>query len=192
MTWADRLRWAAVTAGGAGHLRPAPGTWGSAVAVAAWGLAWLAAFAAGGLSPWAQSAWLATLSGLAFAVGVALGPWAIDHFARQRVARSFGKDAASAAKDPSAVVLDEVCGQWAALALVPAASPTQFALNAALAFVLFRVCDILKPPPARQLERLPAGWGIMADDLAAGLMAGVLAALALRGADAAGLWSLPP
>ncbi|MBE3070340.1 MAG: phosphatidylglycerophosphatase A, partial [Planctomycetes bacterium] len=43
--------------------------------------------------------------------------------------------------------------------------------SAALAFVWFRLFDILKPPPIRQLERLPAGWGIMADDVAAGLAA---------------------
>jgi phosphatidylglycerophosphatase A len=45
----------------------------------------------------------------------------------------------------------------------------------AVAFVLFRVLDVVKPWPIRRLERLPGGWGIVADDLAAALAAGLLA-----------------
>ena len=74
-------------------------------------------------------------------------------------------------KDPGLVVWDEVVGMWTTLALLPFNPWT-----ALFGFVLFRVMDVLKPYPARDLERLPEGWGIMADDL----MAGVYAHLLLR------------
>jgi len=74
-------------------------------------------------------------------------------------------------EDPGIVVVDEVAGQWITLVGLPF-TPTV----AAAGFVLFRVMDVLKPWPARDLERLHGGWGIMADDVAAG----VLAHLALR------------
>ncbi len=68
-------------------------------------------------------------------------------------------------KDPGLVVIDEVAGQWLTLGGVHA-----FGWKTALgAFVLFRLFDIWKPPPVRQLERLPGGIGIVADDLMAGL-----------------------
>jgi phosphatidylglycerophosphatase A len=68
--------------------------------------------------------------------------------------------------DPQFVVIDEVAGQW--IALVGAAANWRMGLTA---FVLFRLFDITKPFPARQLERLPEGWGIVFDDVAAGLYA---------------------
>ncbi len=74
-------------------------------------------------------------------------------------------------KDPGAVVIDETAGLFVTLFGIPAGPVTL-----AAAFVLFRVMDILKPPPARRLERLRGGWGIVADDL----MAGFYANLALR------------
>jgi len=74
-------------------------------------------------------------------------------------------------KDPDVVVVDEVVGQWLALA---GARP--FNVKSWIgAFVLFRLFDIWKPAPVRQLEKLPGGAGIVADDL----MAGVYAALVL-------------
>lgn len=76
--------------------------------------------------------------------------------------------------DPGRIVIDEVCGQLIALAFLPPAW-----LAAGLSFALFRVFDILKPWPIRRLERLPAGWGIMADDVAAGLAAALTARLVL-------------
>lgn len=76
--------------------------------------------------------------------------------------------------DPGRIVIDEVCGQLVALAFLPAGW-----LPAGLAFALFRVFDIIKPWPIRRLERLPGGWGIMADDVGAGLVAAALARLAL-------------
>lgn len=78
-------------------------------------------------------------------------------------------------KDSDFVVIDEVAGQLVSLLGVP--------LNGACvltAFVLFRAFDIVKPPPVRQLEQLPAGVGIVFDDLAAGLYAAGLLQFALR------------
>jgi phosphatidylglycerophosphatase A len=80
--------------------------------------------------------------------------------AASRVAR------ASARKDPSFVVIDEVAGQLVALIAIPLAWKTFLA-----GFILFRVFDIVKPPPVRQLERLPEGAGIVLDDVAAGIYA---------------------
>jgi phosphatidylglycerophosphatase A len=80
--------------------------------------------------------------------------------AATRVAR------ASAAKDPQFVVIDEVAGQITALIAVPLAWKTLLA-----GFILFRIFDIIKPPPVRQLERLPEGTGIVLDDVAAGILA---------------------
>ncbi|MDX6770393.1 MAG: phosphatidylglycerophosphatase A [Elusimicrobiota bacterium] len=68
--------------------------------------------------------------------------------------------------DDPRIVLDEVVGFWWAAALTPRAWPAVVA-----AFVLFRICDSLKPWPARELERLPGGWGIVADDVGAGVVA---------------------
>ena len=75
--------------------------------------------------------------------------------------------------DPPEVVIDEVVGMAVALALAPAG------LWAALgAFAAFRVLDVAKPFPIQWLERLPGGWGIVADDVAAGLAAGLAVRLA--------------
>ncbi|MCX5674483.1 MAG: phosphatidylglycerophosphatase A [Planctomycetota bacterium] len=74
-------------------------------------------------------------------------------------------------KDPRPFVLDEVVGMLIAglAAWTPWNTWTPLAL--AIAFLWFRVTDIIKPPPVRQLERLPGAWGILMDDVAAGLMA---------------------
>jgi phosphatidylglycerophosphatase A len=72
----------------------------------------------------------------------------------------------SGREDPGQVVIDEVAGQWIALA----ACPVEIR-HALLAFGLFRLFDIVKPWPARQLERLHGGLGIMMDDVAAGIYA---------------------
>jgi phosphatidylglycerophosphatase A len=72
----------------------------------------------------------------------------------------------SARKDPQFVVIDEVAGQLVALIGVPLAWKSFLAT-----FILFRVFDIVKPPPVRQLEALPEGAGIVLDDVAAGLYA---------------------
>ena len=81
-------------------------------------------------------------------------------------------------KDPGSVVWDEIGAVPITLFLVPLdfTNPAQAWSRLALGFVLFRFFDILKPPPIRQLERLPDGLGIMADDW----VAGIFAAIALR------------
>lgn len=78
--------------------------------------------------------------------------------------------AATGKEDPQFVVIDEVAGMAAALCLAPAGWPW-----AVVAFVLFRALDILKPFPIGRLERLPGWWGVMADDVAAGILAGLIA-----------------
>jgi phosphatidylglycerophosphatase A len=73
--------------------------------------------------------------------------------------------------DPQIVVVDEVIGQWITLA-----GAATFNWKTYLAaFVLFRLLDMWKPAPARQFENFPGGWGIVADDV----MAGVYGALAI-------------
>jgi len=139
--------WALGTFFGAGFLRPGPGTYGSIAAV----LLWFGAIHALHPSPLAQ-----TLGTLVAAVAVTL----IGIPAATIVARESGRE------DPGHVVIDEVAGQLVALIAIPADWK-----HAAISLVLFRVFDILKPPPIRQLERLPAGTGIMLDDVAAGLFA---------------------
>lgn len=77
-------------------------------------------------------------------------------------------------KDPSQVVIDEVAGQAVTLLMVAFLAPGNICMNAGLAFVLFRLFDIVKCWPMSRLEKLPAGWGILADDLAAGVLAGAV------------------
>jgi phosphatidylglycerophosphatase A len=67
--------------------------------------------------------------------------------------------------DPQIVVVDEVIGQWITLAGIATWNWKSWIV----AFVLFRLLDMWKPAPARQLESLPGGWGIVADDVMAGL-----------------------
>src|SRR5262249_51669653 len=106
----------------------------------------------GSFAPWH----FAILAALAFAPAV----WAADVTARTLKR-----------KDPGVVVIDEVIGQWLTVAGAPALNWE----TALAAFLLFRLCDIWKPPPVRQLEALPGGLGINADDA----MAGVYGALVL-------------
>lgn len=100
--------------------------------------------------------WILSATVLVFFLGVA---------AATRVARGVGLE------DPGIVVVDEIVGMWISLLFVPF-TPACIAC----AFVLFRAMDVVKPYPARDFERLPGGWGIMADDV----MAGIYANLALR------------
>ena len=68
--------------------------------------------------------------------------------------------------DPSRIVIDEWVGQWVALSMMPINIRT-----GVVAFVAFRIFDIIKPGPVRKMEKIPGGWGIMADDVMAGIMA---------------------
>ncbi|MBI2950582.1 phosphatidylglycerophosphatase A [bacterium] len=77
-------------------------------------------------------------------------------------------------KDPGCVVIDEIVGFGVTVALLPRSVPLAVA-----GFLVFRVLDVLKPPPARQFERLPAGWGVMLDDIAVGLYGNLLLRIGL-------------
>jgi phosphatidylglycerophosphatase A len=151
---------------GTGYLRPAPGTWGSAACV---GVAALALHEAHvlGRSP-GQTCAMTML--LVLLVGTT-GCIASGDFLR----RTFGK------KDPSHCTLDEWAGQAMAILVLPlGATWSDHLVGLGLAFVLFRVFDILKPPPVRRLEHLPGGLGVVADDLAAGIYANLLCQLILH------------
>ena len=139
--------WATVVATffGIGRIRPGPGTWGSAVTVALW------AALAYAITP----SWRTPVA-VALAVAITL----IGIPAATQAARGSGK------KDPQFVVIDEVAGQLIALIAVPLTWKSFLA-----GFILFRVFDIVKPPPVRQLEALPEGFGIVLDDVAAGFYA---------------------
>ena len=89
---------------------------------------------------------------------------------------------ATGKKDPSEVVVDEVAGQ--ALTLLPfsfcAVSGKEIIIITLAGFILFRLFDIIKPWPCKKLEKLPAGWGILADDLMAGFYAAIALMICLR------------
>ena len=112
--------------------------------------------------------WLLALSTPALALVLvavtALGVWAADEAER-----------ALAAKDPGAIVIDEVAGMALSVLTLP---PTPAVLLAG--FVLFRVFDVLKPFPANVAQCLPGGAGVVLDDLVAGLYALALLLLARR------------
>lgn len=82
-------------------------------------------------------------------------------------------------RDPGLVVIDEVAGMMVTLLAVPVGFT-----GAMIGFFAFRLFDIFKPFPARQAERLPGGWGVMVDDLVAGVYAQVLLRLVLWLGDA--------
>ena len=83
----------------------------------------------------------------------------------------------SGKKDPQFIVMDEVAGTCVTLFCLPMGRPW---LAFVVAYLGFRFFDGLKPPPVRQLEKLPAGWGIVADDLAAGVLANIVCQIVLR------------
>lgn len=137
-----RLALAFASAGYTGFFPIAPGTVGSAVGVALW--------------------WGVRLAGASVAVELAV-------VAALLVVGALAATAAEGAlgtTDPGPVVVDEVMGMCVTLV----AAPLTWSV-AVLGFLLFRAFDIVKPPPARQLEKAHGGWGIMLDDLAAGLYA---------------------
>jgi phosphatidylglycerophosphatase A len=145
--------WTISTFFGAGLGRPGPGTWGSVAALLLWGaIAWL-------YHPTPNGLLLVVFVGIALSIAAGVPAATI-------AARESGRH------DPQFVVIDEVAGQWIALI----GSPADFR-HGIIALILFRLFDITKPFPARQLEKLPEGWGIVFDDVAAGLYALVVASL---------------
>ncbi len=132
---------------GAGYLPIAPGTWGSVLAAA-----------------------LAVVLFLTLPEWYRIGLWsglAVSSVAGVVSASSVASHVGDS--DPSIVVIDEIAGQFMTLIWLPAAP-----IPLLCGFLLFRIFDIVKPFPARASERLPGGWGIMADDWIAGFYAGAL------------------
>jgi len=156
-------RWV-VSGGGLGLLRPAPGSWGTLGPAAIY---WVLLMCGMG-DPWRSVLCLAGAVVTGFLL-VKLGPWACAYYQQP---------------DPGQVVLDEYSGFWVTAAFVPVPAWAHGAwltwcFTAGL-YVLFRLTDTLKIPPARQLERLPWGWGILLDDIAAGIQANVVAQIVVR------------
>lgn len=150
------FRTLALTTAGLGFLRPAPGTWGSVPPVAIAALM----FSLGVALPVAAGVTTGLLLA-ACVTCVAFGVYAESRFGR---------------KDAAEVVADEtagVCLPVLAVILGQADSPERWWALAG-AFVLFRLFDIAKPWPMPRLERLPFGWGVLLDDLVAGVYAAVL------------------
>jgi len=201
-----RLALAIATAFGVGYIPKAPGTFGSIVGIAVAilthpvslivivGLLFFGALGLGFDVPMFRGhsapVLLLVPSLVALVVVGLIGVWSSSRAATY-----------AGAKDPQHVVIDEVSGMQLTLilAIVPLGLPTHllpaddasvFALYSALSllnwkylllgFILFRVFDIWKPWPIRRLERLPGGWGIMADDWMAGIYAAILLRVALH------------
>jgi phosphatidylglycerophosphatase A len=138
------------TVGFVGYVPVAPGTAGSLVG---WLVGLLLVAAASGIvaaNP--QALWAGMVAGLAVSFGLGVG-------SSQRLERDLGEH------DPPAVVIDECVGMAAVVFACPFL--VELPLMAIVAFVLFRLLDILKPPPLKWLARKPGGWGIMLDDLGA-------------------------
>jgi phosphatidylglycerophosphatase A len=164
----------AIATCGVGYLPLAPGTWGSLVGIGVYilvrGAAMKLFFQAGAGRNFnllhVYYGVVAIELVAVFAISLA-GTWAAS-----RTEKLSGK------KDPGKVVIDEVAGQFIALIPVPFVLGTAW-WTAILAFILFRFFDIVKPYPARRLESLEAGLGIMADDIVAGVYAAIVVAVAV-------------
>ena len=138
---------------GLGFLPIAPGTWGSLPVAVIFGL----------LSSVGASTVLVSVVMIALAI---VGSFVCVRFAPSIITLT-GKN------DPGEVVADEVAGQAITFLALGSLSVSQSWLAALIGFLLFRLLDILKPWPACRLEKLPKGWGILADDLAAGIYAAI-------------------
>ena len=136
------------TCGPIGHLKYAPGTWGSLCGIFA---VWLFRN---------HPSFFIFLSGFIFCVAVWASFWASKEL----------ND-----KDPSVVVIDEVCGVMVSFLLVPVSW-----VSLLVGFCAFRFFDIVKPQPVRYLERFPNGFGIVLDDVMAGIYANFLLQLLMR------------
>ena len=150
----NRLATMIATVMGVGYLRPAPGTWGTLVALPmAWGLNALAGF---------------PLLAIGVAAAFLMGLWATGVMT-----------AGSDDHDPSEIVIDEVAGQW--IALLPLSyvawsrglDITVLWPGWVAAFVLFRLFDITKPGPIGKADRRGDAMGVMLDDVIAGVFSGI-------------------
>jgi phosphatidylglycerophosphatase A len=194
-----RFAYAIATVLGTGYLKPGPGTWGSAVglliAVVSHPFTWFAVLnVLMGVGLGIDLPFHSGAFGIALVLSPSIAVWLFLALLGVKASRQVAEFAG--VKDPQYVVIDEVSGVH--LALIMALAPISpmlflhpeeavtFAIYTGMSilnwkfllagFLLFRLFDILKPFPCRQLEKLPGGWGIMADDW----MAGVYAAICLR------------
>jgi phosphatidylglycerophosphatase A len=145
---------------GLGKLPIAPGTWGSLPSVILYqvlGYLWPAAIVP------------------VMVFFIIAGSWVCVQYAPAVIAVT-GK------KDPGLIVADEVAGQaitMLVIAMIGLFQGLDICKSMALGFLLFRLFDILKPWPCKRLEKLPAGVGILADDLMAGVYGGIVAAIVI-------------
>lgn len=136
------------TSCGAGYLPKAPGTWGALVGIILWLPLYL----------WCSPAVAVTVTAIATIVLTWAGTWASNVSERY-----WGKD-------PVIACVDETVGQW--LSLLPVVACPWWEIPVSLA--LFRFFDIFKPLGIRKMEKLPGGYGMMADDLLAGLYSALI------------------
>jgi phosphatidylglycerophosphatase A len=142
---------------GLGKLPIAPGTWGSLPSVILYqvlGYLWPAAIVP------------------VMVFFIIAGSWVCVQYAPAVIA-------ATGKKDPGLIVADEVAGQAITMLVIALLSPGNICNATVLGFLLFRLFDILKPWPCKRLEKLPAGVGILADDLMAGVYGGIVAAIVI-------------
>lgn len=161
-TRAPRLAWWLATGFGSGYLKPAPGTWGSLAGLGAWLLLVTLVRRLGGpAAPWVL-------------LGAPVLLTLVAIWASNRVVAETGL------KDPSFIVADEWAGLWFALTpllFTVTLQPQPWLLWAArlvAPFMLFRLFDIWKPGLVDAAQRLPGGWGVVMDDVLAGLLAALL------------------
>ncbi len=162
---------AMVTTFGLGLLRPASGTWGSMPTAALAGGMLLLHVRPSGEGVWPSVMYHGVLAGVLLVFS-----WACIKFG-DGAEVYFGK------KDPGSVVADETAGQAIPLMALPAAATGTFwhvVATVGIAFVAFRVLDILKLWPANGLQKQPGGWGILLDDLVAGVQAMVVVQVVVR------------
>jgi len=194
-----RFAYAIATVFGTGYLKPGPGTWGSAVglliAVVSHPFTWFYVLSAVlGVGLGIDVTFQAGRLGIAVVLIPSIAVWLFLALLGVKTSSQVAEFAG--VKDPQYVVIDEVSGVHLTLilSLAPVApmvflrpeDAATFALFSGMSilnwkfllagFLLFRLFDIAKPFPCRRLEKLPGGWGIMADDW----MAGVYAAICLR------------
>jgi len=160
----------AIATCGVGYLPLAPGTWGSLIGVGVYvSLRWNLFRPPSDTDPLAYLPSFLAAEFVVLVVIILAGIWAGSRAER-----------ALQVKDPGKVVIDEVAGQLMALLPVPLVMIGPWPIWVIASFLLFRFFDIIKPYPARRLESLESGIGIMADDIVAGMYAaGVLGAAIL-------------
>jgi len=201
-----RLAFAIATVLGTGYLKPSPGTWGSLagllIVVLSHPFTWFLLVSAALSFPhglWIDAPLLSGSLGAFILLVPSVVVWFLLAYLGVRSSAEVAQFAGT--KDPQYVVIDEVSGVHLALmlGLAPLSTPATFfragdaaafALYMGMSllnwkyllpgFLLFRLFDIAKPFPCRRLEKLPGGWGIMADDWMAGIYAAICLRLALH------------